>query len=172
MVKKKKEEFIPDFMKSSSTVKLETPEKESYSALLKKPQWQKRRLEIYQRDEWKCQCCNDTETELHVHHKVYRDGLNPWQYEDNELITLCANCHGIYHAISKEYKFKGEIKFSVFVAYDDVDCVSYFVFYGSSLYFVTKTILVNSVDYEVIPCLDMPLFNSFSNFLTVNDTWH
>lgn len=39
----------------------------------------------------------DFEQSLDVHHKVYRkkDGqfIEPWEYEDNDLETLCHNCH-------------------------------------------------------------------------------
>lgn len=64
-----------------------------YGELLKHPKWQRRRLEIMQRDNFTCQVCLDTETELQVHHKKYINGLQPWEYEDSYLITLCNNCH-------------------------------------------------------------------------------
>lgn len=68
-------------------------DKKTYSDLLKDPRWQKKRLEILARDEWKCQSCYDSETTLHVHHKHYHKGHKPWEYEDRELVTLCENCH-------------------------------------------------------------------------------
>jgi 5-methylcytosine-specific restriction endonuclease McrA len=34
----------------------------TYGDKLKDPRWQKRRLEIFKRDEWTCQQCGDTET--------------------------------------------------------------------------------------------------------------
>ncbi|MBK5202120.1 MAG: hypothetical protein JJE45_00160 [Prolixibacteraceae bacterium] len=55
--------------------------------------WQKRRLGIMHRDEWKCIKCKDEETTLHVHHIEYHAGLKPWEYEDEELSTLCEYCH-------------------------------------------------------------------------------
>lgn len=64
-----------------------------YGERLRHPLWQRRRHEIMARDNYTCQLCMDTETELHVHHKKYITGLDPWEYEDQYLITLCSNCH-------------------------------------------------------------------------------
>jgi len=67
--------------------------KKSYAEKLKDPKWQKKRLEILQRDEFTCQSCFDTKNELHVHHKLYKAGRDPWDYADSELVTLCKGCH-------------------------------------------------------------------------------
>lgn len=70
----------------------ERPQSE-YSKLLLDPRWQKKRLEILNRDEWTCKnCCNAEET-LHVHHCYYEKGKKPWEYPDASLLTLCATCH-------------------------------------------------------------------------------
>ncbi len=63
----------------------------SYTEKLKDPRWQKKRLEILERDNWACKKCFDKKTTLHVHHKKYNG--NPWDSDDNDLITLCKNCH-------------------------------------------------------------------------------
>lgn len=61
---------------------------------LKDPRWQKKRLEILERDGWACKSCwVDQEKMLHVHHKVYRRGLEPWEYESTDLVTYCEDCH-------------------------------------------------------------------------------
>lgn len=65
----------------------------SYSEYLKDPRWQKKRLEIFERDEWECRGCFDTTKTLHVHHTHYEKGLKPWEYENYSLITLCEDCH-------------------------------------------------------------------------------
>ncbi len=39
-----------------------------YSEKLKDPRWQKKRLEIFQRDEFHCQQCGDGENTLCVHY--------------------------------------------------------------------------------------------------------
>jgi len=71
----------------------------SYSELLKLPSWQKRRLEILNRDNFTCQnfFCKHKgtgiEVEVQVHHIDYWSGKNPWEYPDELLITLCKDCH-------------------------------------------------------------------------------
>lgn len=66
----------------------------SYSEKLKDPRWQKKRLEILERDDWCCQCCFDTENTLSVHHVKYIKGREPWDYDESYFITLCSSCHG------------------------------------------------------------------------------
>jgi hypothetical protein len=65
----------------------------TYSQKLRNPKWQKKRLEILQRDKFTCQLCLDTETELQIHHKEYEKGKEPWEYEPEQLTTLCRHCH-------------------------------------------------------------------------------
>lgn len=67
--------------------------KATYYEQLRDPRWQKRRLEIMNRDEFKCQLCYDGESTLNVHHKHYHKGHAPWEYTDDELVTLCETCH-------------------------------------------------------------------------------
>lgn len=65
----------------------------TYSDKLKHPLWQRRRLEIMNRDNWMCQMCGDRQSPLHVHHRYYLNGKHPWEYNDGALITLCECCH-------------------------------------------------------------------------------
>ena len=74
--------------------------KKNYSDLLKDPRWQKKRLEILQRDDFRCQSCDDNTSTLHVHHLKYDNDLKPWEYENDDLITLCETCHEAYHYLS------------------------------------------------------------------------
>lgn len=67
--------------------------REAYLAKLRDPRWQRRRLEILNRDEFTCQSCFDTESTLHVHHRYYVKDSEPWEYPDHFLITLCISCH-------------------------------------------------------------------------------
>lgn len=64
-----------------------------YTQKLKDPRWQRRRLQILERDNWTCQKCGDTETTLMVHHRLYRPDTDPWDYSEHELVTLCKDCH-------------------------------------------------------------------------------
>ena len=67
--------------------------KKTYSEKLRDPRWQKKRLQILERDAWTCQECYDTEATLHVHHRYYTKGAEPWEYDDAALQTLCEDCH-------------------------------------------------------------------------------
>ena len=80
----------------------------NYSDKLRSPQWQKKRLQILNRDKFTCKLCKDTETELHVHHKFYEKGKQPWEYPDNVFVTLCKHCHVAVESIVKE---NGEVFF-------------------------------------------------------------
>lgn len=78
----------------------------NYNNLLLTSQWQKKRKEILQRDDNKCQNCGAT-SNLNVHHRQYHKTkqtghyLLPWRYHDRYLITLCEKCH---HAGHSNYK--------------------------------------------------------------------
>ena len=70
---------------------------QTYWELLKRPEWQKRRLDMLNKFEFHCSVCGDNETSLHVHHKRYVKGRKPWEYEDFELAVLCEGCHSYAH---------------------------------------------------------------------------
>lgn len=65
----------------------------TYAELLQDPRWQRKRLEILERDEWTCQECGEKTKTLHVDHRVYQFGVQPWDYPGDTLWTLCADCH-------------------------------------------------------------------------------
>lgn len=65
----------------------------TYTEKLLDPRWQRKRLEVLSRDEFTCRHCRDKKSTLHVHHLRYIKGRNPWEYETQELITLCETCH-------------------------------------------------------------------------------
>lgn len=69
----------------------------TYKEQLLHPNWQRKRLEILQRDEFQCQLCLDDDSTLHVHHKQYAKGRLAWEYPNDELVTLCAVCHDTMH---------------------------------------------------------------------------
>ena len=83
----------------------------TYTEKLKDPRWQKKRLEILERDNWECQDCGLT-NEQHilcfnkclVVHNI--DGENKKIKEINNqeenLISLCMRCHGKRHKINLE----------------------------------------------------------------------
>lgn len=63
----------------------------------KRPEWQKRRLEVMQAADFKCQDCGAADKTLNVHHSRYVRGRQPWEYEDHELRCLCEWCHEWRH---------------------------------------------------------------------------
>lgn len=65
----------------------------TYAERLKDPRWQRKRLEILNRDNFTCQECGSPDKTLHVHHRRYQHGMSPWEYPKNELVTLCEDCH-------------------------------------------------------------------------------
>lgn len=67
----------------------------TYWEKLKDPRWQKRRLEIMKRDEFTCQDCHNKEYTLNVHHKWYEKNQEPWDADDQQLITVCEVCHNL-----------------------------------------------------------------------------
>lgn len=67
----------------------------TYQEKLLNPKWQRKRQDILTRDNYTCCLCSDTETTLHVHHKDYIYGNEPWEYEDDNFQTLCKHCHSV-----------------------------------------------------------------------------
>jgi len=68
-----------------------------YIQLLNDPRWIIKRDRILKRDKHKCTVCN-SKARLSVHHTYYyKRKVNPWEYPDSSLITLCDDCHYDYH---------------------------------------------------------------------------
>ena len=68
-----------------------------YFERLKDPRWQKKRLEALTAAQWKCSSCQDAESTLHVHHRQYFKGREPWDYDAGQLEVLCESCHTLEH---------------------------------------------------------------------------
>jgi len=68
-----------------------------YKEQIKSPKWQRRRLEILQRDDFTCQICGCKDKMLHVHHTAYERNKMIWEYPDEMLITMCNECHSLEH---------------------------------------------------------------------------
>lgn len=64
----------------------------AYSEKLKDPRWQKKRLEIFNRDGFRCVDCLSKDKTLHVHHCLYERGY-PWDTANEFLLTVCEECH-------------------------------------------------------------------------------
>lgn len=92
----------------------------NYSELLLDPRWQKKRINVLERDKYTCQLCLDEETTLHIHHKFYLKDYQPWDYKDDDLITYCKHCHALAEAVKDisgcqsilsvfKYTYQGEV---------------------------------------------------------------
>ena len=75
----------------------------TYSEKLKDPRWQKKRLEILNRDKFRCKRCYDETSTLNVHHLRYEYNKEPWEYDDECLTTLCDECHQYEHDHKEEF---------------------------------------------------------------------
>ena len=71
----------------------------TYAEKLRDPRWQRKRLEILDRDGWACCSCGSKKKNLQVHHLIYSK-LDPWEYPDYVFQTLCYDCHQIRKEIT------------------------------------------------------------------------
>lgn len=79
----------------------------SYSDKLRDPRWQKKRLEVLQRDNFTCKYCEDKTTELHIHHLEYKG--DPWDVDNDKLETTCKYCHAILEGLKEHFTKFGNI---------------------------------------------------------------
>lgn len=82
--------------------------KKEYSKLLNTNAWKNKRMIILTRDGFKCTKCEKSDCILHVHHKIYIAGRNPWEYNNKHLITLCKECHDEIHRTKKIKRYVKE----------------------------------------------------------------
>jgi len=71
----------------------------SYNSKLRDSRWQRKRLEVMERDGWECCSCGASGdgVTLNVHHIYYDKGVDPWEYPSDSLITWCEDCHKKRH---------------------------------------------------------------------------
>ena len=80
----------------------------------KHPKWQKRRAEYFYRQEEIysregietpfCEWCLSDEKQLQLHHLIYHNNRKIWEYDDDELVLLCSDCHKEMHNLSGDIK--------------------------------------------------------------------
>ena len=68
----------------------------SYKNKLRSDTWKRFSEDVKRMDGYKCVDCG-SETNLHVHHKIYYGYRNPWEYTIDLLETLCCTCHNRKH---------------------------------------------------------------------------
>lgn len=67
-------------------------------------EWQKKVDEIRQRDNYTCQVCGAQDKQVQVHHTWYNQNLHYWEYPNEQLITLCRDCHEKETDLVRRYK--------------------------------------------------------------------
>jgi 5-methylcytosine-specific restriction endonuclease McrA len=84
----------------------------SYEEKLFDPRWAEKKKSILLRDGNKCVICGKSEERMCVHHKQYHfikrleKHVDPWDYEDKYLVTLCDSCHNRGH-----YRYQVPVKY-------------------------------------------------------------
>lgn len=76
--------------------------KQTYAEQLLSPNWDKKRVEIINRDNLTCTQCGIKNTMLHVHHIKYLKNKKAWDYPNELLTTLCEVCHKLEHTEKTE----------------------------------------------------------------------
>ena len=74
-----------------------------YSKRLKDPRWQRKRLEVMERDKWTCVDTLESDDPLQVHHCWYAKG-GPWETPNKYLITVTEDAHNERHKIESDIK--------------------------------------------------------------------
>jgi len=102
------------------------PAVKSYSEKLRDPRWQRRRLEVLNHADFRCQICGSKIKTLHVHHSYY-DDREPWEYPIGSMIAACEDCHETHHFKGGELAHKiedliGQIFSLERIASDKVHC--------------------------------------------------
>jgi hypothetical protein len=78
-------------------------------------EWKKRADEIRALDHHQCAMCGAKRVMLHVHHLSYPPPpFHIWDAYDNELITLCKECHAQVHQSTKRPTLDAERKLHIF----------------------------------------------------------
>lgn len=67
----------------------------TYAEKFNDPRWQKYRLKRMELADWKCERCETSTAQLHIHHYRYYSGRAPWEYYPNQVIVCCVACHRV-----------------------------------------------------------------------------
>lgn len=64
-----------------------------YMEQLRDPRWQRVRLGVLERANWRCEGCGVSDENLQIHHGYYEREALPWEYPEKALFVLCDGCH-------------------------------------------------------------------------------
>lgn len=65
-----------------------------YENYLETPEWQQKKRKALEYADFRCQICNSSNSDLHVHHRTYERRGNEL---DSDLTVLCNPCHDMFH---------------------------------------------------------------------------
>ena len=84
------------------------PMESGYQRLLRNPLWQKRRLDVLNAANWRCQDagCSNSEVPLEIHHCYYLYGKKPWDYPSDAFLALCEQCHEKRQQLERDIKLQ------------------------------------------------------------------
>lgn len=94
----------------------------NYKEQLADSRWLKKKADILLRDNYTCQKCG-AQSHLNVHHLSYENGRLAWEYPNEQLVTLCEQCHAREHKTTRPYI--GEV-----YIYHHSDYTNYMMCYG------------------------------------------
>lgn len=84
----------------------------AYQEKLSDERWSEKKAQIIQQRGAHCEKCSARNPkQLHLHHNIYIEGKEPWDYDDEYLTLLCKKCHEQIH------KNIGEVKY--LIVYED-----------------------------------------------------
>ena len=94
--------------------------------LYEDPRWRKKRSEILERDNHKCQICGCNAQDVH-HIKYKGNSYNePWNIDNDYLVSLCKECHSKFNGTSSDdYVFIPAPRPILLRGYSDDVCQSY-----------------------------------------------
>ena len=116
----------------------------TYSKKLQDPRWQKKRLLVFERDNFKCTLCGDDKTTLNVHHEKYFK--QPWDAELDDLKTLCFTCHSIVELCKDENQ--SVIHIEKYIKHTGDKVCNAFVFDG--IHYHVKIYIIDLENYPII----------------------
>lgn len=63
----------------------------TYAEKLKDPRWQRKKTQVWERDDYTCCACGTKSEQVHAHHTNYTG--EPWDAPLKDMVTLCHKCH-------------------------------------------------------------------------------
>lgn len=105
----------------------------TYAEKLKSPLWQRKRLEVLQRENFTCEQCGSKDQTLHVHHCYYEKSMMPWDYPDFALKCLCKDCHADRQDIELSIQ-----KVLSSMSYEDLGMIHCDVLYAVAMHGLSK----------------------------------